>query len=274
MLFNAKTTKGYSLLARDGEIGKVRDLYFDDARWRVRYAVVDTGGWLSGRRVLVSPTVLGEPDHDEKRIQVDLTREQVESSPDVDTEKPITREYEELLHSYYAWPYYWSEPQYAAPVYYGPLAGAVIPPEAIYRAGATGGAVPGSPQRQKGGSTRDAAAALADDDEAHLQSVNKVTGWTIHARDGDLGHVEDFLISPLDWSIHQLVVDTRNWWPGRKVLVAPGWISAVDWVEREVRLGLSREAIKSSPEYDPETPVSEDYESSLQTHYHATFTER
>ncbi len=253
MLFNAKTLKGFTLLARDGEIGKVKDLYFDDYDWTVRYLVLDTGGWLTGRKVLISPRSLEGIDHSGEHIRTGLTRTQVEESPGIETDQPITREFETTLHGYYAWPYYWTEPVYSATGYLGPLAGTVLPPDGI--------------GRQRTAEVESRAATLEEAD-SHLQSVQEVMGWPIQANDGAIGHVEDFLLSPADWRIRQIVIDTRNWWPGRKVLVAPGWISNVDWMAHEVAVALDRESIKHSPEYDPKQPVSEDYESALQRHYY------
>jgi uncharacterized protein YrrD len=269
MLFNAQKIENFSLRASDGEIGKVTDLYFDDHQWHIRYLVVKTGGWLSSRQVLISPASVDAPDFENELIPVRLTRDQIESSPSIDEDKPITREYEESLHQHYDWPVYWMGPGYFAGAHGGVAVGAMpFAPEA--------GVMP-----QTGGvaAAHTAAAAAAvnqplRDADPHLQSVSTVRGWNIEAEDGGLGHVEDLIISSQDWGVHQLVVDTRNWWPGRKVLVFPGWINDVDWVDHHVSINLDKETIKSGPEYDPNTVVSEEHESALLRHYNDVYLAR
>src|SRR5690606_27218009 len=152
---------------------------------------------------------------------------------------------------------------------------------ADYRTGAFGWGVPlggaailgptpveREPDARQAPLARGASTAEMDPEAAHLQSVNEVTGWSIDATDGSIGHLDELLIGSRDWSIHELVIDTRNWLPGRKVLIAPGLINTIDWIEHHVVVNLSRDAIKQSPEYDPEAPVSEGFESTLAEHYH------
>ena len=94
-----------------------------------------------------------------------------------------------------------------------------------------------------------------------------MSGYHIAATDGDIGHVQDFLVDDATWAIHYLVVDTSNWWFGKKVLVSPEWIDRVDWADAKVYVGVTREQIRKSPEYDPSDPVERDYEPRLHDHY-------
>jgi sporulation protein YlmC with PRC-barrel domain len=241
---SAKELKGYAIGATDGEIGSVEDFYFDDQRWTVRYLVVDTGKWLPGRKVVISPISLGVVDWEGKKLQVKLSREQVENSPDVQTHKPVSRQYEIELSQYYGYPYYWTGPDV-----WGPAAFPVGVP------------IEGVPEREarEGG--------VVPEEDLHLHSVNEVLDYYIEATDGDVGHVDDFILDDASWEIRYLVVDTRNWLPGKKVLIAPGWIHRVNWRDSRVYVNLGRETIKNSPEYDGSLPVARDYETQLHQHY-------
>lgn len=230
MLRSVKDLRGYKIRATDGEIGTVHDFYFDDQSWVIRYLVVDTGTWLMGRRVLISPLVLGSPKWETQALPVGLTRLQVESSPHMDLDKPVSRQMEESLHTHYGWPPYWSDTKALA---------------AVGRGGES--------------ETRG--------DDLHLRSVNEVIGYDIQARDGDVGHVEDFVADDETWIIRYMVVDTRDWLPGKKVLVAPTWVDAVAWAERNVYVDLSKETVKDSPEFDPSAPINREYEIRLYDYY-------
>lgn len=248
MLCNIDGLRNYSLRATDGEIGTVEDFYFDDQAWAVRYLQVDTGKWLPGRKVLISPLSLGRVDLEAKAIEVKLTKSQVEKSPDIDTHKPISRQHEMTLFNYYGYPYYWPGPYLWGPV--------------PYPAG-----VPGPTERGTLGEEIRAAEEREEEEDQHLRSAREVTNYTIEASDGEIGHVEDFLVSDEDWAIRYILVDTRNWWPGKKVVVSPRWIREVSWPDKKVHVDLSRESIKNSPEYDASASFSRDYEERLHEHY-------
>ncbi|MFZ0460620.1 MAG: PRC-barrel domain-containing protein, partial [Rhodoplanes sp.] len=199
MLRNASAIKGYAIAATDGRLGTVSDFLFDDASWLVRWLVVDTGKWLSGRKVLLPPSVLGHIDPNGNEFAVSLTMQQVKDSPDIDTERPVSRQIETNIYDFYGWSPYWGGTGFLMGGYGG--------------SGYGGGAIaplpsPGSMRRAE-----DIAAAQQSDDDPHLRSVEAVTGYHIHASDGEIGYVEDFLLQDTDWSIHNLVVDTTNWWP-------------------------------------------------------------
>jgi uncharacterized protein YrrD len=237
MLYKAKELNNYQLNASDGEIGKVKDLYFDDRYWTVRYLVVNTGSWLIERKVLISPYALDRVNADQKQINVDLTTKQIEESPSLEADKPVSRQYENAYYGYYGWPGYWYGP-YAWGGYYYP----VLPPKLEPFSGKNEG-------------------------DPDLRSTDEVRGYDLKAKDGDIGHVEDFLIDDKAWAIRYLLIDTRDWLPGKKVLVSPEWVEDIDWIQREVAVDLVRDAVKEAPEYTDKTIIDRDYEESLHRHY-------
>jgi uncharacterized protein YrrD len=239
MLSNAKTLTGYKLDSLDGEIGKVKKFYFDDRHWTIRYLVADTGDWLAGRQVLISPYALAAVSSDEQHVAVDLTKKQIEDSPSLDSDKPVSRQFEELYNGCYGWPTYWS----------GPYAWGVH--RSIVR------------DREKWQDALPGEKAW----DSHLRSTHEVSGYHIQATDGEVGHVEDFIIDDQTWAIRYLVIDTRNWWPGKKVLISPQWIERVSWGESKVFVHPSRETIKRSPEYTEEFLLTREYESELHRYY-------
>lgn len=242
MLHSLKAIDGFPIMTPEGLIGKVKDIYFDDSQWTVRYLEVDTGGWLSGRRVLISPVSMIGIDWDRKEVMVRLSRKQVEDSPGIDTAKPVSRQQEALLANHYNYPYYWSGPYIwgytALPM--------MVDPEVVDP--------PAPPEHGK-----DAPSGSSDDDP-HLRSKDEVVGYRIEASDGDIGHVDDFLFDDSDWSISHMVLDTRNWWPGKHVLISPKRISRVSWEERRVGVGLSRAEIEQSAEYDETHSAAAQYD--------------
>jgi uncharacterized protein YrrD len=229
MIRNLNQLKGFTLAAADGQIGKVKDAYFDDSEWAVRYLVVDTGTWLSGRTVLISPLFIKGVDWDAGTVEVTLSREQVKDSPDVNFDKPVSRQQEEAR--YYS--HYGAFGYRAGPFIWGPLP--------FPGAGLDG---VGLPEHLESRVRRDD----RNVEDSHLRSAKEVEGYDIHAIDGSLGHVEDFLLDDATWLIESLVIDTRNWLPGRHVMIPPDWIESVDWLEHAARVDASREAIRQSPE--------------------------
>ena len=239
MLNKAKTLTGYKLHSLDGDIGGIKEFFFDDHHWTIRYLVADTGKWLSDRQVLISPYALGSVDMEGRSISIDLTKKQIEDSPSLNSHKPVSRQFEETYYGYYGWPMYWG-----GPYMWGPY------PEIMRE------------QKKREGST-----PLKKSWDPHLRSTRDVSGHDIQAEDGEMGHVEDFIIDDKTWAIRYLVVDTRNWWPGKKVLVSPQWIERISWDQSKVFVNLLRETIKKSPEYTDESLISRDYEEELHRHY-------
>jgi len=239
-MWEASKIIGYDIHATDGPIGSLDDLLFDDADWTIRWAVIDTGTWLPGRRVLLPLAALGRPQ--DRSFAVDATRERVENAPGLDSDAPVSRQLETEIHAHYSWPPYW-DPNYSFSL--GPTgAGGVVDRPAV-----------------------DVAPDAVPAGDPHLRSTNEVTGYYVHANDGDIGHVEDFAIQEDSSIIRYLMVDTRNWWPGKVVLIAPNWLRKISWAERMVYIDLSREQIRNSPEYDPAAGIGRQYEESLHGHY-------
>ncbi|MCA9973181.1 MAG: PRC-barrel domain-containing protein [Anaerolineales bacterium] len=251
MLRSATDLQGYTVRGVDGDVGEVTDLYFDDKAWIVRYLVVRTGGWLSGREVLLTPLVCEQPDWDNAVFPVSLTKEQIENSPEANLHKPVSRQQEVALHQYYGWAPYWTMAVPSAPP--RPMPITMTPPV---------NPVPAPP-------APDMVTAEAEDTavDPHLRSLDEVTGYHIAAEDGDIGHVETFVVDDASWSIMYMVVDTRNWLPGRKVLVALQWVQQIAWIDRRVYVDLHQETIKNSPEYDPDEPLERAYEERLYDYY-------
>lgn len=245
MLRSIESLQGYTIQGLDGQVGKADDFFFDDFSWVIRYLVVDTGKWLPGRRVLLSPFALGAADYVTGLLPVNLTKEQVEESPPISEDEPVSRQQEQALAEHFDWPAYWDFP----------LAGASIGTEAARDM---------EEDRAKSHKAETLTEAPGD---PHLRSVREVCGYSVAANDGDIGHVEDLIVDEEDWVIRYVVVDTRNWLPGRKVLVAPTWFDEVRWDESSVHVALARETIKNSPRFDPNEPINRDYEGKLYDYY-------
>jgi len=241
MLHSTKTLRGYKLESTDGEIGKVKEFYFDDHHWTIRYLVADTGGWLPGRQVLISPYALAAVEKEKQHVTINLTKKQIEGSPSLDSDKPVSRQFEDTYYAYYGWPMYWRGNYLWGAYSYPTLVGIIG-------------------QQQE---------SVQDKNtwDPHLRSTHAVTGHHIQAKDGEIGHVEDFIIDDETWAIRYMVVDTSNWWMGKKILLSPLWIERVGWEESKVFVNLSRETIKLAPEYTEASLPTREYETGLHQHY-------
>lgn len=244
MLTNNKNLKGLVIRATDGEIGTVDQLYFDDQVWAIRYLTAETGNWLDGRKVLISPLSILQTDWKANRIDVSLTRKQVENAPNIDTHRPVSRQHEVEYFGYYGYPYYWDGPYMWGPSYY---------PAGIVPMTASQSAIAERIRRESA--------------DSHLRSTEAVAGYHIDAKDGDIGHVDRFIVDDEAWAIRYLDVATKNWWPGKKVLLSPAWVERVSWEEYKVFVAVTREAIKTCPEYVDTVPITREYENKLYFHY-------
>ncbi|MBU3100912.1 MULTISPECIES: PRC-barrel domain containing protein [Clostridium] len=244
MLNKAKTLKNYKLSCIDGEIGKVKEFYFDDHFWAIRYLIVNTGNWLTGRQVIISPYALAGVNKEEESITINLTKNQIENSPSLYNDEPISRQYEEDYYKYYEWPVYWGGPNMWGAYGLSPRIESSQDQEKLM----------GSPQ-------------VNEQWENHLHMASDVIGYDIQATDGTIGHVDDFIIDDKTLAIRYLIIDTKNWLPGKKVLISPKWIERVSWDESKVFINLLRENIKQSPEYTDESLLTRDYENGLYQHY-------
>jgi hypothetical protein len=253
MLIVGSALKGYAIEASDGRIGTVKTFLFDDATWKIRWLVIDTGHWLSGRQVLVHPSAIGTPDHGRQHLPVRLSKAQVNASPGIEQDRPVTMQMQNDLYSYYGWDPYWGSNFYGPP-------GFGLGWGTMYNRGQ---AYPGA------GAGRDAETMQmnSDDGDPHLRDMNAIRGYHIHATDGSIGHVENFLLDDADWDIRYLIVDTRNWWPGVHVLISPYAVKEIGWSEQQVRLDVTRDQVKTSPPWDPAELVERAYEQRLHLHY-------
>lgn len=229
MLRSIKQLYGDKLGASDGEIGRVKDFYFDDQNWVVRYLVADTGSWLPGRKVLISPHAVGSLDRAGKLMVVNLTRKQIEDSPSIDSHKPLSRQYEEEYYRYFGWPYYWQ-----GDALWG-LSGFPIlelPPKPL----------PGELATENG--------RPPESTDAHLRSTQAVNGYHIQATDGTIGHVCDFAMDDQTWAISQLVIKTGHRLSGKDVQIPTSAVSRISWDESAVFVNLTREAVERSPAHE------------------------
>lgn len=234
MLYSVNDLTNYEISATDGNIGKVRGFYFDTESFEIHYLVVDTRRWLPGRTVLISPVEVGRPDMNEKQLPVNLSKEQIRNSPAIDEDSPMTSSLEDL-NAYYGWRKSLREEELTEASIYG---------------------------------------SEFPEDEIELRSTHEVIGLYVESEDGNIGHVEDFVIDEQDWIIRYMVIDTANWWPGKKVLVSPDWLEEIGWDENKVFVHATREEIKNSPEFDASALHSRDYEERLYEHYSKPFYRR
>jgi sporulation protein YlmC with PRC-barrel domain len=249
-----KELQSYTIGATDGDIGAIKDVYFDDQSWTARYLVVDTGRWLPGREVLIPPRAIQQIDADGRRLTTNLTRQQVKDSPPIETDRPVSRPYEMELHGYYGYPYYWAGPYrwgltplgYGAPYPVGsPLAGESMPSTVA----------------------EELAARERAEADPHLRSARDVRGHRIKATDGELGHVEDFWLEEDSFAIRYLIVDPTSWWPGPHVLISTEWITAVNWADAVVEVKVTKQQVKDAPQYDSSAWLDRDYEARYYSHY-------
>jgi hypothetical protein len=225
MLRSIRQLIGDKLGASDGEIGHVKDFYFDDQDWVIRYVVADTGSWLPGRQVLLSPHAFGRFNQTDKILRVNLTRQQIENSPPMELHKPLSRQYEDLYFQYYGWPAYWQGDGLWG-MSGSPVVGMPLPP------------VP--PQRPPPRVGR------AD---AHLQSTNAVNGYIVEAHDGAVGHVQDFMIDNESWAIGELIVKTDHHFSGKEVQISSSQVARVSYNKSTVFVDLACEDFEQSPEH-------------------------
>jgi len=244
MKHSVKSIIGFTLGATDGEIGEVKEFYFDDDTWIVRYLIVDTGNWLFGRVVLISTQAIVNADWVKKIFSVNLTKEQIKNSPDINTDLPVSRQEETKLQKYYPWVQYWGGGSGVLAISPGPLA-------------------MGLPRTN----LTEEETVEEQNTNKHLRSTDRVTGYKIKATDGEIGEIEDFILDETKWEIDFLLVDTRKWLPGKKVLISPKLINEIDWENSIVSVETKVESIKGSPLYDPTHLINVVDRDSLREHY-------
>ncbi len=251
MLSSYKSLQSYTIHASDGEIGHVANVLFDDLQWTVRYLIINAGNWLFSRHVVISPVSVSELIGQDKTINVNLTRQQVELSPSVDTNLPMTREKEIELAGHYEYMPYWG----------GAASFGVAQPFVSSLSGTQ------SAERSLEHIEQEEIADGPDVVLPHLRSAREVSGYKVEAQQSSLGHFSDFLIDEDTWALRYLVVDTGTLLPGKQLLIAPAWIDTVDWAASTAHLNLEREQIEQAPAFDPDRPFEREYEQQLYAHY-------
>ena len=229
MLRSTKQLYGDKLAASDGDLGTVKDFYFDDQNWAVRYLVAETGNWLTSRQVLISPRAMGNTYPSGKILPVNLTRKQIEDSPALDWHKPVSRQFEEDYHRHYGWPSYWQ-----GDVLWGTNGFPILEPPAKPRPGES----------------------LPETDplhpaDPHLRSMQAVRGYHLRASDGIIGHVTDFMMDDQTWTVRQLVVKTGHRLSGRDVLIPTGKVERISYIDSTVFVNMLGEAVEQSPAHLP-----------------------
>ncbi|MDD4975171.1 MAG: PRC-barrel domain-containing protein [Bacteriovorax sp.] len=251
MLKNLKKITNFKILAKDcsDAFGRVKDIYFDDEKWGVRYLVVDTGRWLSESLTLVSPYNVIEVDWDEGIVWVNLTKRQIENGPKAELNKPVTRLYESQYNNYYGLPHYWAS-------------GLGLEIDGLWA---------GSfyPRRPESLGNYNASIDYESQKEQHLRSMLEIFGYHIQAvGDDDFGSVTDFILEESTWAIRYIVIDTHKFWPGgKKILFSPSWVEKFDWNSKKLVTKFHRKVIESCPEYNPEIPIENIIEESLFSHF-------
>ena len=257
MLRNVKDMEGYAILATDGDVGHVREFYFDDDKWVVRYLVVESGSWLSHRKVLITPISVGRPDCAARVLPVSITRAQVKNSPDIDTDKPVSRQHEMDYLGYYGYPFYWGGAGiWGINTYPSMMTGSMGTTSGTVGYDGAAYAEHSQAQAQAAGSMTKADADRRESGDPHLRSCEAVMKYHIEATDGGVGHVQSMLFDDETWAIRYLIVNTSNWWLGHEVLIAPPLIESVSWGERSVSVKLTRKALKEAPPYDAAETLS------------------
>jgi sporulation protein YlmC with PRC-barrel domain len=241
MLRSLKDLEHYDVSATDGDVGRVVNFLLDDEHWAIRYLVVDTGTFFRSLRILVSPISFREADWLTHRFHLALTMASIKSSPSVDVDKPVCRqhEYDQALH--YDYPLYWGS--------FG-----------LWGQGPTPGLL-------AAGARLETPASHSRPNDVHLRSANEILRYHVHASDGDVGHVDDFIIDDETWEVRYLVIQTGHLWFGKKVLVSPGWADRISWESRAVYVDVKREAIRKCPTWDASMPINREYETRLYDYY-------
>ncbi len=246
MLLVPTALHGYTIEATDGPIGTVKDFLFDDRSWQCRWMVVDTGGWLTGRKVLIHPSAVGVVDHKDRSVPVDLTKAQVEASPNILEHQPVSHQMETSQYDYFGWDPYWGDNLYGTTI-----------------AGEFNG-----PARYFGGPilSRPLDVTLTDANP-NLRGMDEITGYHVNAKDGDIGHIENLLIDDDGFGVRYLIVDTSNWWLGKHVLMSPFAIREIEALDRKVYLDVTRQSVKDSPPWDPVDLINTETQKRLHRHY-------
>jgi hypothetical protein len=257
MLLSMSDLENYAIGATDGSIGRVEDFYFDDDAWVIRYLVVKTDAWLAGRRVLISPIAVGKPNCTERLLPVAITKAQVKNSPDIDTDKPFSRQHEQDYIGHYGYPDYWGST--------GIWGDDDYPGDLLARSGLS--RTNTETRIAQAEARAGVAAKPKGNEDPHLRSCKVVIGYRIESTDGEIGHVSGLLVDEQTWVIRYMVVNTSNWWLGHQVLIAPQWIDDFHWAEQSVSVHLTQHEVKTSPPFTSTQEFNRVHEAALYEHY-------
>jgi hypothetical protein len=250
MFQSVKKMTGLNIKALNGDIGSVDQLFFDDHSWAIRYLVVSIGSLLNNRKVLISPAALdGISGHE---LFVEASIDQIRNSPDIDTEKPISRQKEEELHDYYAWSYYWGYP-----LYYNSL-GTELYPNIQYTDMFINKALDENKQKNQ------------TEEENHLRTTREVIGYSVQTKNGEFGYVDDFIVDSDEWVIRYLVLNTGDFLPSRKILTGAHWVKDISWDNRAVSFDIDINTLRNGPTYDSSVLLSRDFERRVYQYYEKT----
>ncbi|WP_419728880.1 PRC-barrel domain-containing protein [Lichenicola sp.] len=250
MMLAISALKGFLVDASDGRIGTISDFLFDDTTWKIRWMVVDTGGWLKGRKILIHPSAISQPNYRREELSVRLTTTQVKESPDILSDQPVSEQMETELYGYYGW-----DPLWGGTNYFG-----------VYPFGLASG-VTETPGSGDGELLQEARADPVPKGDPHLRSVTSVTGYHLQAKDGPIGHIENILVDDATWGIRYFIIDTLNWWPGKHVLLSPYAVRAISWAERNIAVDVTRDQVQGGPVWDPADAINSTFQKSLHRYY-------
>jgi hypothetical protein len=249
MLLVARALDGYKIAALDGSVGIVSDFLFDDGTWGLRWLVVSAGGWWTDHTVLLQPSSITRIDREKRAVHVALTQAKIKSSPELTQDPPVSRQMEASLYNHYGWDPLWGGDGYF-------LNGIITTPLGLTRS-----------MESSAASAPESFGDGFGEGDPHLRSIKAVTGAHIHAQDGDIGHLQNFLIDDATWSIRYLIADTSNWWMGKQVLLSPYSVREIDWPSNKVSVTVTRAQVKASPTWDPVAIIEQVYERRLHSHY-------
>ncbi len=257
MLHKLNDLDGFHIHATDGFIGSVRDFYFDDKQWVIRYFIAQAGIWLENRKVLLTPISIKYLNLEEKIVNLSITMNQVKNSPLIDIKLPVSREYEVDYLSYYGYPFYWGNTG---------LWGAFASPGMISSATAEA-----SEPREDDPQIAETFAAIdkvrRKNGDRHLRSCKEIQGYHIQGVDAQIGNLQGMLVDEDTWAVRYLIVNTSSWWPGHQVLLSPSWIRDINWGDAKISVEMTQQEVKDAPLFDPDVPFSHQNELGLHDHY-------
>ena len=235
-----RTLRDRPLIASDGRIGEVREFYFSEENWAIRYLVISIRSWFDDRLALIPVHALERINPEDKTISVRLNKQQVLRAVSVESETPVSEQPQERINQ--------PERKESQPV-----------------PGLLASALP-----QNGASVAlNKKMAAAD---SHLRCSEELRGnYTLMIYDGKIGLIEGLIIEDDQWRLRYLVVRTGFLLSGKLVLIPPQWINRISFEQREILVGLPCSLIKEAPDYDFDVPIDRVYEQRVDDHFSRAF---